>query len=261
MKIALIQLNANSDKNSNIVNACNMVEEACAKGAELIVLPEVFNYRGPLIREESFNKVAEDIPGESIDPLMHIAKENKVNIIAGSIYEKSKVINKMYNTSVVIDKNGVIINKYRKINLFKAMINGKEIDESIHFMPGENTTMCQLNSLSIGMSICYDLRFPELYRKYFFEGVDIIVVLSSFTSETGKLHWEVLLRARAIENYCYVLAPNQYGKDGSNVDTYGNTMIINPIGEVIDSLPNQKEGILISDLNLNSKSNSPQINI
>jgi deaminated glutathione amidase len=260
LKVSLIQLNANQNKIRNIDKACSLVKKAANNGSEVILLPEVFNYRGPINNKELYNKIAEDIPGESINPLIDIAKENKVNIIAGSIYERSNKSQKVYNTSIVISKSGLLIGKYRKMNLFKANINGKVIDESKIFNSGDKATICKINNIKFGLSICYDLRFPELYFKNYNQKVNVIVVLSSFTKKTGELHWEVLLRARAIENYSYVLAPNQYGKDGNNVETYGKTMIINPNGEIVDSLGIGMEGILTSDLKIENNLNYPQIN-
>ncbi len=259
MKFALIQLNAGSNKKSNIENACKLVEKAAKSGAKTIILPEVFNYRGSLIGKELYDEIGEDVPGESINPLISIAKSRNVNIISGSIYERANSEKKVYNSCVVIDQTGSIIDIYRKINLFKAIIDGKKIDEANTFIPGDKTVITKIQNIKIGISICYDLRFPELYREYFRKKVDVIVVLSSFTFNTGKYHWEPLLRARAIENYCHVLAPNQFGVDGNNIKTYGNTIIINPNGDIVDSLSCEEEGILISELVVNKKMNHPQI--
>ena len=260
MNVALIQLNAGINKQQNIQNTCANVEKAIDKGAEFILLPEIFNYRGPLTGIDLFNEIAEEIPGESLIPLMELAKNAGVNILAGSIYERPEKGNKVYNTSVIINDSGDIICKYRKINLFRAIIDGKEVDESNIYEAGDKSVTCKLNNMKVGLSICFDLRFPELYREYFNEGVDMIVIPSSFTSKTGKLHWEALLRARAIENYCYVLAPNQFGIDGNGVETYGHSMTIDPQGKVISVLKDQEEGILISNLSFENQSYIPIIN-
>ncbi|MDB4794810.1 carbon-nitrogen hydrolase family protein [bacterium] len=248
MKIALIQLNTGNNINKNIVNACSMVKESIEKGADFILLPELFNFRDSVTVEYLYNNIAESVPGKSLLPLMDMAKEFNVNILAGSIYERCNTSKKIYNTSVVINNKGRIICKYRKINLFKALIGNLVIDESSTFENGRNPVVCQINNWKIGLSICYDLRFPELYRNYFNQAVDIIVVPSSFTYSTGRLHWEVLLRARAIENYCYVLAPNQYGIDGNGAETYGHSMIVDPYGKVTNCLRNQEAGIVTDEL-------------
>ena len=248
MKIALIQLNTGNNINKNIINACSMVKESIEKGADFILLPELFNFRDSVSVEYLYNNIAESVPGKSLLPLMDMAKEFNVNILAGSIYERCNTSKKIYNTSVVINNKGRIICKYRKINLFKAVIGNLVIDESSTFENGRDPVVCQINSWKIGLSICYDLRFPELYRNYYKQAVDIIVVPSSFTFSTGRLHWEVLLRARAIENYCYVLAPNQYGIDGNGAETYGHSMIVDPYGKVTKCLRNQEAGIVTEEL-------------
>lgn len=248
MKVAVIQLNAGKNKKKNIEKACLLIEKAVSKKADFMLLPEVFNYRGPLNGVELCNDIGEQIPGDSLNPLIDISKKNRVHILAGSVYECSTDKRKVFNTAVVIDDTGDIICKYRKINLFKAVIGGKEINEGKTYIAGEELVTININELKIGIAICFDLRFPELFREYFNKGVDIIALPSSFTTRTGKLHWEVLLRARAIENYCYVLAPNQYGFDGNGVETYGHSMIVNPLGQVIDVLPDQQEGIILHDI-------------
>jgi predicted amidohydrolase len=260
LNVALIQFNTGQDKLQNIHHACALVESAAGEGAEFILLPEVFNYRGPLSGSDLYDKIAEDIPGESLTPLMEIAKKIGVNILAGSVYERAEEKNKVYNTSVVIDKFGSLICKYRKINLFHAVIDGKEIDEANTYEAGDKPVICEINSIKIGLSICFDLRFPELYRGYFNKGVNMIAVPSSFTKRTGRLHWEALLRARAIENYCYVLAPNQFGIDGNGVETYGHSMVIDPQGHVIDVLDKQEEGILMAELSFDNRIRYPSIN-
>jgi len=248
MKVGLIQLNAGTDKATNIIRARSLVQKAVEAGVEFILLPEVFNYRGPLSGSELYHQIAEEIPGESIIPFMEMAKKNAVHILAGSIYERKLGEEKIYNTSVMINGSGNIIGKYRKINLFKAVIDGQKIDESETYEHGKEPVLCGIKNKKIGLSICFDLRFPELYRNYFKEKVDLIVIPSSFSQKTGELHWKPLLRARAIENYCYVLAPNQFGIDGNGVETYGNSMVIDPQGRVIATLEKKREDILIVDL-------------
>ncbi len=248
MKVALIQINSGNNKSANIKNTLIKIQTAIDKGAQFILLPEIFNYRGKLKGVDLFNEIAEEIPGDSIVPLLDIAKKEKVNILAGSIYERSSKNNKIYNTSLMIDAAGSIICKYRKIHLFHAIINGVEIDESDIYAAGNEPVICNVNNIKVGMSICYDLRFPEHYRNYFNKGVDVIVVPSSFTLRTGELHWETLLRARAIENYSYVLAPNQCGLDGNAVQTYGHSMGIDPQGNIIGILKNMDEGILYIEI-------------
>ena len=147
MNVALIQLNAGINKQQNIQNTCANVEKAIDKGGEFILLPEIFNYRGPLTGIDLFNEIAEEIPGESLIPLMKLAKNAGVNILAGSIYERSEEGNKVYNTSVIINDSGDIICKYRKINLFRAVIDGNKVDESQVYKAGNQPVICEINKI------------------------------------------------------------------------------------------------------------------
>ena len=259
MKISLIQLCAGSNKSSNIKNACSLILSAIEEGAKFVLLPEVFNYRGEINSKVFYKHIPEFIPGDSILPLMDLAKKNNIHILAGSIYEKIPESKKFYNSSILIDNNGQLVKKYRKRNLFKANIDGKTIDEGDFFLAGNKNLTHHINKIKFGLSICYDLRFPELFREYFDEKVDVLLIPSSFTTKTGKLHWKILLRARAIENYCYVLAPNQYGIDGNGVETYGHSMAIDPQGKILSVLDKQEEGIITINISKNKQSRFPVI--
>ena len=246
MKAAVIQLNAQQDKAKNVAHAVERVRQAIAAKAKLILLPEVFNYRGPL--GEVLNAIAEGIPGESTTPFLELAKKHKVYILAGSVYEKSKNRNKVYNTSVLIDEKGQIAAKYRKINLFEATIGEKTISEKKYFLAGTKESTATVQDFQVGLTICYDLRFPEVYRQYSAGGCHILTAPSSFTKKTGQAHWEVLIRARAIENLCYVLAPNQIGRDWRGVETYGNSLIVSPWGEILARGSGNREEVLYAEL-------------
>ena len=248
MKIALIQMDASPEKGKNVKKVLKMIREAIDKGAEFILLPEVFNYCGPAKGYELCNEIAEEIPGPSTEKLFSIAEENNVYILAGSMYEKMPGQNKVYNTSILIDSNGQVNAKYRKIHLFKAQVDGKYIDESKTFLAGDLPVIGKVGKFNIGLSICFDLRFPELYGEYYKQGVDIIAIPSSFTYRTGKAHWEALLRARAIENQCYVLAPNQVGIDSNGVRIYGHSMIVGPWGDVLIEAGEHDVSLLFSSI-------------
>ncbi|VAW18840.1 hypothetical protein MNBD_BACTEROID05-1213 [hydrothermal vent metagenome] len=245
MKTAVIQVNAGRDKKKNIEKAVVFIKKAIQAKARFIVLPEVFNGRFSL--REAFQN-AEDIPGESLCPLMGLAKENKVFILAGSIYEKATGSKKCFNTSVLIDSKGKIIKKYRKINLFQANVGGVSVREKDVFLPGKRKARSFVEKFCVGLSICYDLRFPLMFQNISQKRFDILCVPSAFTQETGKAHWEVLLRARAIENFCYVLAPNQVGKDSRGICSYGNSMIVDPWGKVLARASNNREEIIYADV-------------
>jgi len=248
MKVALIQMNATSDKSRNIVRAVELIKEAIACQSRFVLLPEVFNFRGILVKPRDIQSIAEPIGGESLRPLMALAKRHKVFILAGSVYEKAKGIKKVYNTSVLIDDNGKISTRYRKIHLFDAIIGKKVIKESRLFVAGRKMAIGVVDQLRVGLSVCYDLRFPHLYKSYAQQGAHVLCVPSAFTKATGQAHWEVLLRARAIENLCYVLAPNQVGKDGRGVPSYGHSMIIDPWGKILAEASGDKEEIIYAHL-------------
>lgn len=248
MKTALIQTNATDNKTRNIERAIRLVRQAIKEKAEFILLPEVFNYRGPADKVEGFGKIAELIPGESIQPFMALAGKHKAFILAGSIYERVKRGKKVLNTSVLIDNKGTIAAKYSKIHLFEAVVDKKTIKESKFFLPGKSLRIARIKNFKIGMSICYDVRFPEIFRNYGRKGAHILCAPSSFTKTTGQAHWEILLRARAIENLCYVLAPNQVGRGEGGVISYGNSMVVDPWGKVIARAGGEKEEIVYADL-------------
>lgn len=248
MKIALVQLEAGRDKKKNLSKALYFVHKAIKHHAEFILLPEVFSFRAKINSRTNLRVFVETIPGESLKPLMQIAKENKVFILAGSILEKAKGRNRAYNTSVIIDDKGMIAARYRKMHLFAARLGKKKIREADHFLAGNHPQTCFVKNFKVGLSICYDLRFPDLYRSYGRENVDILTVPSVFTYETGKAHWEVLLRARAIENLSYVLAPNQVGKGSAGVLAYGNSMAVDPWGRVLARGSNNKEEIVYANI-------------
>ena len=250
MKIALIQLNAGPDKKKNLDGALRFVLEAVRRKAEFILLPELFNYRGPAHPQNGYAHVAESIPGDSTLPLMLFARAHHVFILAGSVYEKIKGSKKVFNTSVLINDKGKIIAKYRKNNLFKARVDGETIDESRFLSAGSSLAVAKIRDFKVGLSICYDLRFPEIYQKYARRGADIMCVPSSFTKTTGQAHWEVLLRARAIENRCYVLAPNQCGKSGRGVMTFGHSVIIDSWGRILAEASGEKEKVTYSIINI-----------
>ncbi|WP_342528290.1 carbon-nitrogen hydrolase family protein [Chryseomicrobium sp. FSL W7-1435] len=243
MKVAVIQLNSKQDKQKNLLKIEQFIREAASFGAELVALPENCNFLG---NGNTFQ--AEEIPsGETTTLLSKLAKELKIFIHAGSITE-SFTKDKSYNTSFVIAPTGEIISIYRKIHLFDIEISGvSSYKESDAIEPGSKSEMVELPFGQAGMSICYDLRFPELYRKYALAGAKILFVPAAFTRYTGMLHWEPLLRARAIENQCYVIAAGQHGNYLPGKDCYGNSMIIDPWGTVV-ARASEGEGIAIAEL-------------
>ncbi|MDP8213447.1 MAG: carbon-nitrogen hydrolase family protein [Candidatus Zapsychrus exili] len=255
MKIATIQFNSTDNKVRNIKEAVRLVEKAAKAGAQFILLPELFVFRGKLT-SKVLNEISENVDGDTVKIFSILAKKYKVFILLGSIYEKSKNLKKIYNTSVLINDKGNTIAQYRKINLFDAIVDGKKIQESKFFLKGKNLITAKVGDFKVGLSICYDVRFSELYKEYKNKKVDIVCVPAAFTKTTGEAHWEILIRARAIEGLCYVLAPNQVGKDNRGRYSYGHSMIVDPWGKILKEAKSNKAEILFAELDKNQIKNN-----
>lgn len=250
MKVALLQLCASQDKAANLAQAIAMSQEALEKGAKFILLPEVFNFRGDSRNKEAFAQAAEKIPGPSVKAFIPLAKRYQASFLLGSIIEKASPHARAYNSSVFIDEHGTVAAKYRKIHLFDARIGDKIVREADSFQAGCRLATVKAGGFRAGLSICYDLRFPDLYQRYARKGVEILTVPSCFTKKTGEAHWEALLRARAIENLAYVLAPNQVGTDSRGMEAYGNSMIISPWGEILARGSSLGQEIVYGDIRI-----------
>ncbi|MEK3935694.1 carbon-nitrogen hydrolase family protein [Sporosarcina sp. FSL W7-1349] len=243
MLVSAIQLNSNQNKQENLEKAIHYIEQAAEAGAKLIVLPEYANY---ISSKREALAAAEPIPGPSTQLLMEKAKELQVFIHCGSMLEYLDS-EKAYNTSVLINDQGEIVAKYRKIHLFDIDVEGvATYKESDLIQGGEEVVMAETPIGNIGLSICYDVRFPELYRKLMLQGAEIITIPAAFNQSTGIHHWETLLKARAIENQCYVIAPGQIGSYEGN-PTFGSSMIIDPWGMVI-ARASDMEGFIVAEV-------------
>ena len=247
INVSVIQVNSTDDKAENLTKVSKLLNKSLENKPDLICLPEVFNHRGN--RDASMSE-AELIPGgESTQLLCQFAKDNKVWISNGSIFEKVED-DLPFNTSIVIDDQGEVVEKYRKNHLFKASFKDKEVDESAKSQACHLTCVANFKGdYGIGMSICYDLRFPELYRGYAKQKAQIILVPSSFARKTGEAHWEPLLRSRAIENQAYVIAANQWGTI-NGLETYGNSMIVDPWGKVLARAQFDQDEIISANLDM-----------
>lgn len=241
---AAIQMTASSVKEENLAKAETFVRLAAERGATLIVLPEVFAWRGPRAEEPA---QVESIPGPTSERLRDLARHHRIHLLAGSFLEKGDDL-RSYNTSLLLSPQGDILAHYRKIHLFDVDIPGQvRVKESDTKKPGE-AVVASLTPLGVfGLSVCYDLRFPELYRQLAAKGAEVMFIPSAFTFPTGAAHWEPLLRARAIENQTYLIAPNQIGKNAHGYADYGNSMIIDPWGKVIARAPD-KECIITAEI-------------
>jgi predicted amidohydrolase len=229
-----VQLNSRADKAANVAAAAELVRRAAAAGARLIVLPETWTFKGS---HAALSDMAEAIDGPSNTLLAGLAAELGVFVLAGSIYERTDRPDRFANASVLFDPDGAALAVYRKIHLFDAVAGDKAYRESDDLVAGDELVTAVLDGVVVGLTICYDLRFPELYRALAARGARIFLVPSAFTAATGRDHWEVLLRARAIENGCFVVAAGQWGVHGTDRQCYGHSLIVDPWGTVLAVAP------------------------
>jgi deaminated glutathione amidase len=235
LKVALVQLDAGSDTEANVRNAVRLADQAAAEGARLVVLPEYLQYRGS---DDGYRASARPIPGPFSDAFAAVAKARDAWILAGSLAETGPQ-GLPYNTSVLIDPSGAIAARYRKIHLFDVDLeDGPSDRESERVSAGDRAVVADVDGIRLGLSICYDLRFPELYRALTDAGAEVLAVPANFLERTGRDHWEVLLRARAIENGAYVIAPAQVGS-AAGVAAHGRSMVIDPWGTIVAQAPDE----------------------
>ena len=232
MRVAAVQLNSNGDKARNLAAAERLVRAAAADGAELVALPEKWNL---LAAGEEMAAGAEPLDGPSLTAARGWARQLGIHLLAGSIAERDE--EKAFNTSVLIAPDGSDVVVYRKIHMFDVEAGGVTYRESDHEQAGEEVVSAQLDELELGLTVCYDLRFPELYRILAVRGARLIAVPSAFTAATGRDHWQVLLRARAIENQVFVIAPNQFGEAPPHYSSYGRSAIVDPWGVMLATAP------------------------
>lgn len=244
LPIALVQVDASDDCAANIASAVALADEAAAGGARLVALPEYLQYRGP---DDGFRASARPIPGPHTDPFAEVARRHASWILVGSTAETSRDPARPHNTSTLIAPDGSIAATYRKVHLFDVAVDSGPVDvESARVTAGDRLVTANVDGAILGLSICYDLRFPELYRALALAGAEILTVPANFTERTGRDHWEVLLRARAIENGAYVLAPSQIGGPPGQ-PAYGRSMVIDPWGTVIAQAPD-RVGIIRAEI-------------
>jgi predicted amidohydrolase len=234
VRVAAVQLNSNGDKERNLAAAERWVRAAAADGAELVALPEKWNL---LAGGEELVAGAEPLDGPSLTAARGWARALGIHLLAGSISERGEVGEKAANASVLIGPHGEDIAVYRKIHMFDVDAGGVSYRESEHERPGTEPVAAPVGDLVLGMTVCYDLRFPELFRILALRGARIVAVPSAFTLATGRDHWEVLLRARAIENQVFVLAPNQSGEAPPHYSSFGRSMIVDPWGVALATAP------------------------
>ena len=238
MRVAAIQLNSTADKSRNLEIAGRLVAAAAGAGAELVVLPEKWNLLGGPDELTAGAETLED--GASIAAARGWARDLGIDVVAGSVAERVEGEERLFNSSCVVDREGTLVACYRKIHMFDVDVGGVSYRESAREQPGDEVVAAELSGIKLGLTVCYDLRFPELFRILALAGAQLITVPAAFTMTTGRDHWEVLLRARAIEDQCFVVAPNQVGEAPPHYHSYGRSMIVDPWGTVLAQAPDRQ---------------------
>ena len=248
MRAAAVQLESTSDRENNLETAERLVRAAADDRAQLVVLPERLDIRGTA---HDYLEGAEPLDGRPVRWARDLARELGIDLVAGSVAERREGHERVANTSVHAGPDGELKAVYRKIHMFDVEVGGVEYRESEHSEPAEDIVLSQtVDGVELGLSVCYDLRFPELYRILALRGARVITIPANFTRVTGEAHWEVLLRARAIENQVFVIAPGQGNRPGPEGDSYGNSMIVDPWGEVLARAPSTGASFVAAELDL-----------
>jgi predicted amidohydrolase len=246
MRVAVVQLNSSGERDENVARALQLVDQAANQGTQFVLLPEYMTFLGAYSR---YAEMSETVPGPTSRQLAATARRHAIYLHGGSLIQKTHLPDRFYNTSLLFDPQGELMARYRKVHLFDVNVPGQVTDTESHtILPGDSLTIAALPECNLGLSICFDLRFPEMYRQMAAAGAEVFVVPAAFARATGRAHWEILLRARAIENHAYVLAAAQYGKDAAGHWRYGRSMMIDPWGEVLAAAPEMGEQVLIADI-------------
>ena len=247
VKVAAVQLSSGTNVVANVDAASALVNEAANLGATYIQLPEYFNYLGPA---KSFAHFAEPIPGPTTNTLAEVAASLGVTLHLGSLLERAGD-DMSYNTSVVIDPAGAIVATYRKAHLFDVNVPGAvAFRESDAVVPGDDLVVADLPEFRLGLSICFDVRFPEMYRALAARGAQVISIPAAFNASTGAAHWEILVRSRAIENHAFVIAAAQCGRTVDGIETFGHTLIVDPWGVVLGEATSDVPQVIVAELDI-----------
>src|SRR4051812_39476765 len=231
MRAAAVQLDSGADRSRNLDSTERLVRAAAADGATLVVLPERFDLRGT---DDDYVRGAEPLDGPTVERVRDLARDLRIDLVAGSLTERRPGHEKPSNTSLHVGPEGELHAVYRKIHLFDVTVAETDYRESDSGEPGDELVVTETaDGTPVGLTVCYDVRFPELYRILALRGALVVTIPANFTRVTGAAHWAVLLRARAIENQLFVIAPAQAGEYPAGMPTYGNSMIVDPWGEVL----------------------------
>src|SRR3954453_7583001 len=240
VRAAAVQLNSTEDKARNLSTADRLTRAAAGDGADLIVLPEKFNVLGT---PDHYREGAETLDGPTVAWARETARELGVDLVAGSMVERRDGRDKLSNTSVHVGSDGEVKAVYRKIHMFDVEVGGQVYRESDSEERGDEIGVDEAGGTPLGMTVCYDLRFPELYRILAIRGARVITIPAAFTKVTGQAHWEILLRARAIENQAVVVAADQVGSHPPDKESFGGSMIVDPWGEVLARAPDEEMAV------------------
>ena len=246
MVAAAIQMSSGPDKEENRETAEGLIRGAVSAGADLVALPELWSCHG---LDEVYRANAEPVPGPTTAFLGDLARELGVYVLGGSILEGDGGAERLSNTATCFNPSGEMVAVYRKIHLFDVKVSDREYLESANIAPGKDIVTAKAGAATLGLSVCYDVRFPELYRLLALRGAEILAVPAAFTLQTGKDHWEILLRARAVENQAFVIAPAQWGRKADGRWTYGRSMIVDPWGTMLATCPD-RDGYALATLDL-----------
>jgi len=248
MRVAACQLNSRQDKSANIAVVLELLDRAADAGADLAVLPEYVDYLGT---DDGALLAAESVPGgEATERFAAKARARGMWVLAGSIHARVGNGRRCANTSMLFDRDGQLVARYEKIHLFDVRVDGHaEYRESDTVAGGQDVVTANIDGVTTGLSICYDIRFPELYRLQALAGARLFLVPAAFTLQTGRDHWELLLRARAVENQCFLVGAGQIGTSIPGKQCYGHSMIVDPWGTVLTSSPD-RIGVVVADLDL-----------
>jgi len=246
INVAAIQMSSTPNKDENRGTAERLIRSAVSSRAELVALPELWSCHG---LEKVYRENAEPVPGPTTEFLGGLARELGVHVLGGSILEGDPLSEKLHNTSTFFRPDGEMSAVYRKIHLFDVKAPDREYLESETIAAGTEIVTAKAGAATLGLSVCYDLRFPELYRLLALRGAEILAVPAAFTLQTGKDHWELLLRARAVENQAFVIAPAQWGRKADGRWTYGRSIVVDPWGTVLAQCPD-RDGYALATLDL-----------
>ena len=239
-------MNSAGQRPENVARALAAIERAVDGGACLVVLPEYFSFLGPY---RDFPQNSEPIPGPTTDALAASAQRHQAYVLGGSLIESSPQSGRFFNTSVLFGPDGRRLAAYRKIHRFDVNVPGEVRDqESRTIEAGDELVVVRLPELTVGLAICFDLRFPEMFRQMAVAGAEVFLLPAAFAQATGRVHWEVLLRARAIENLAYVVAAAQHSQDLGGTWRYGRSMVVAPWGEVLGASPETGDDVVLVDV-------------